>query len=404
MKSTRLTFTNRDGLTLSGRLELPTDQKPHHFALFAHCFTCSKNLGAVRSVSRALSGNGIAVLRFDFTGLGDSEGNFADTTFSGNVEDLVDAAQFLAQEYQAPSLLIGHSLGGAAVIRAAHLLDSVKAVVTVGAPADPAHVQHLLAPGLPELEARGVAEVNIGGRPFTIKKQFLDDLEQQESASVVKALRKPLLIAHSPQDITVGIENAAALYAAAHHPKSFLSLDGADHLLSRSADAEYLGDVIGAWTKRYLPFPEEETLKPRLQVAAYLGHEKFTTQIQARGHSLVADEPADVGGNDFGMNPYELVSSGLGACTTMTLRMYAERKGWDLQEVRVDLEHEKVAPAEVGAEGTRKVDRWTRVLHLTGNLDEEQRARLLEIADKCPVHRTLESQVHIDTTLSPDPA
>lgn len=398
MKSTRLTFSNRDGLELSASLEWPANQKPTHFALFAHCFTCNKNFGAVRSISRALGNSGIAVLRFDFAGLGSSQGDFAETTFSHNVEDLLDAAAFLEAEYQAPALLVGHSLGGAAVIKAAAAIESIQAVVTIGAPSDPAHVQHLIADEIPALQAKGVAEVNIGGRPFTLKKQFLEDLHTHQLTSVLKALRKPILIAHSPQDAIVGVENAAQLYNAAHHPKSFLSLDGADHMLSNRSDAEYVGEVVGAWVKRYIPFQEAVQLEPELQVVAQLAEENYTTQIQARSHTITSDEPTGLGGQDFGMTPYELVSSGLGSCTAITLRMYAQRKGWDLQGVTVHLEHDKIHPEDAQSV-SRKIDRFRRVIELTGNLDVEQRERLLEIADKCPVHRTLESEVIIETSL-----
>ena len=271
MQANNLYFENKEGILLSGRLDLPADQKPHNFALFAHCFTCNKNLNAVRNVSRALTTKGFGVLQFDFTGLGSSKGDFSETNFSGNVEDLMAAAQFLEKNYQSPSLLVGHSLGGAAAILAASLLESVQAVATIGSPSHPQHVQHLFQDNLEEIQQSGKARVNIGGRPFTIKKQFLDDLSERTLLNVVKDMRKSFLILHSPQDTTVGIENAADLYTAAHHPKSFISLHGADHLLSRETDSLYAGDVIATWAKRYLPYQEAPNLSSEHQVVARYG-------------------------------------------------------------------------------------------------------------------------------------
>ena len=401
MPSQKIQFQNAQGELLAARLELPVNQHPHSFALFAHCFTCSKNLLAVRHISRALNMSGIAVLRFDFTGLGESEGDFADTNFSSNIEDLLEAARFLEKEYQAPSLLIGHSLGGAAVICAAAQLESIKAVATIGAPFDPKHVSHLLKDGIEDIEEGGVAEINIGGRPFTVKKQFLEDIHEQSLTEKLGKLKKALLIMHSPQDLTVPVENAARIYQAARHPKSYISLDGADHLLSKKADSIYAGEIIASWVKRYLDFPVKETLEVEKEVAVRLGDDGFTTDIMVRKHGLTADEPESVGGNDFGPSPYELVTAGLGACTAMTLQMYARRKKWDLQEVTVHLEHYKDYAVDMAdVENPKsKIDHFDRVLVLEGDLDETQRARLLEIANKCPVHRTLHSDVKIVSRL-----
>lgn len=401
MASIKVQFPNAEGEMLAAKLELPANQHPHSYALFAHCFTCSKNLSAVRNISQALNLSGVAVLRFDFTGLGESEGDFADTNFSSNVEDLIAAATFLEENYMAPSLLIGHSLGGAAVLCAATELPGVKAVATIGAPYDPEHVSHLLGSSIEEIEKNGVAEVNIGGRPFQVKKQFLEDIRSNALDDKIKHLGKALLIMHSPQDRTVNIDNAAHLYQAAMHPKSFISLDGADHLLSNKYDAQYVGETIASWVKRYLGLPAQEKLRAEKEVTVRLGNEGFTTEIMVRQHSLQADEPVSVGGNDFGPTPYDLVTAGLGACTAMTLQMYARRKKWDLQEVKVHLEHYKDYASDMTDVENKasKIDHFDRVLVIEGDLTEEQRVRLLEIANKCPVHRTLHQEVEVKTRL-----
>jgi uncharacterized OsmC-like protein/alpha/beta superfamily hydrolase len=351
----------------------------------------------VKAISRSLNNYGIGVLRFDFTGLGESEGDFEDTDFSSNVADLICAADFLKKEYKAPSILIGHSLGGAAVIFAGKQLDEVKAVATIGAPSSPAHVQNIFSHGIEEIERNGKAEVSIGGRPFTVTKDFLDDIESKNMRKTLKSLRKPLLVIHSPQDDTVGIQNAEEIYIAAHHPKSFVSIDGADHLLTKKKDALYVGSLIAGWVERYLEIPARDELLTSHQVAVSIGNEGYTSEVVARKHLFLADEPESIGGNDFGPTPYELVSSGLGACTAITLRMYADRKAWDLQRVIVHVDHEKVATeSENGA--TIYVDHFIRSIEISGDLDEKQHTRLMQIANKCPVHRTLEASSVIQTT------
>lgn len=403
MNLQKVTFQNKKGQTLVGRLELPVDQHPHNYALFAHCFTCNKNLLAVRNIGKALTSNGFGVLRFDFTGLGESDGDFSDTNFSGNVADLVAASDFLAQQYQAPSLLIGHSLGGAAVIFAAAEISSVKAIATIGAPSNPTHVRHLLKSNLEEIKSNGKAVVNLSGRDFTIKKQFLDDLNTKSLPETVKKLRKPLLLLHSPQDDTVGIKNAEEIYVAAYHPKSFVSLDGADHLLSNKADSLYVGKVISGWAQRYLDI-EIEIAQPKTKhdvVASLDADDGFTTQMKVGSHYMAADEPIDVGGSDFGPSPYELVSAGLSACTAMTIQMYIRRKGWKLENVEVHTSYGKehaVDCENCESEGS-KIDTFQREIRLQGDLDEKQKARIMEIADKCPVHRTLHSETQIITKL-----
>lgn len=401
MRSQKIKFANTAGDQLAARLEWPVNQHPHSFAIFAHCFTCGKSLSAVRQISMSLNLSGVAVLRFDFTGLGESQGDFTETNFSSNVEDLIAAAHYLEQEYQTPTLLVGHSLGGAAVLCAAAQLPEVKAVAIIGAPFDPGHVQHLLEPAIEMIDETGLAKVNIGGRPFTVKKQFLDDIREQNLVEKLKNLDKALMIMHSPQDRVVAIENAARIYHTAMHPKSFVSLDGADHLLSNKLDAAYAGDMIGSWVKRYLDLPAKEDLRSDKAVAVRLGEEGYTTEIMVRQHSLQADEPESVGGNDFGPSPYELVAAGLGACTAMTLQMYAWRKKWPLEEVVVHLEHYKDyrTDQENLDDPKSKIDHFSRSIEIEGDLDESQRRRLLEIANKCPVHRTMEGEIEIVTDL-----
>jgi uncharacterized OsmC-like protein/alpha/beta superfamily hydrolase len=391
--------------TLHAKLEMPADGKVKRYAIFAHCFTCSSNLGIVRHISRNLTSNGIAVLRFDFTGLGQSDGDFSETNFSSNVEDIVAVYDFLNKNYQAPELLIGHSLGGTAILMAASKLKEVKAIVTIGSPAEPTHVRHLFNSKLPTIEESGEAEVNIGGRPFKIKKQFIDDLEENNLSEIVKKLKIPYLILHSPQDKIVEISNAAQLYNSAFHPKSFISLDGADHLLSNKTDALYTADVISTWMTRYFPEETEEEKQEKIstngeQVVAHLNLEdNFTTQIFTPNHHLTADEPSSAGGEDIGPSPYELLNAALGACTVMTVKLYAERKKWPLKEVFVYLtyakKHKDELPVETDAMG--KIDHVTKKIKLIGDLDNSQREKLIQIASKCPVHKTLQSEVFIDT-------
>ncbi len=402
MSLQKVTFQNKEGETLVGRLEMPVDQNPHNFAIFAHCFTCNKNLLAVKNISKSLTANGFAVLRFDFTGLGDSEGDFSDTNFSGNVSDLVSAAAFLKEEYMAPTLMIGHSLGGAAAIFAAAEISSIQAIATIGTPSSPRHVQHLFKDNLSEIEKKGKATVNLSGRDFTIKKQFLDDLESKSLAVVAKEMRKPLLLLHSPQDDTVGIKNAEEIYVAAHHPKSFVSLDGADHLLMDKKDSAYAGKIISGWAQRYVTTPSPTELQSKHQVVASLDYEDdFTTLMKVGNHTMVADEPIDFGGKDYGPSPYEFVSAGLSACTAMTIQMYAKRKGWKISNAEVHISYDK-SHAEDCANcetDSAKIDTFHREIKLTGDLDEKQKTRLLQIADKCPVHKTLHSETRVITKL-----
>ncbi len=398
-----VTFKGHSGHVLSARLDLPDG--PHlATALFAHCFTCSKDIPAARRIAARLAGMGIAVFRFDFTGLGHSGGEFGNTTFTSNVGDLLAAADWLAGRGMAPDLLIGHSLGGAAVLRAARGVPSARAVVTIGAPFDPAHVTKNFGGALETIRARGTAEVMLGGRPFRIDRAFVEDVEAERLRPAIAGLKRALLVLHAPRDATVGIENATAIFTAAKHPKSFVTLDGADHLVSRPEDADYAAEVIAAWAGRYidLAHPAPPIGAPEGVVRVSEADAGGFLQDIAAGphHHLLADEPLAYGGTNRGLSPYGLLSAALGACTSMTIRMYARRKSWPLDHVRVDVTHDKVHAQDAGSCEPLKIDTFRRAITLTGSLDAAQRQRLLEIADKCPVHRTLERTATIETVLT----
>ncbi|MDH3977433.1 MAG: alpha/beta fold hydrolase [Gammaproteobacteria bacterium] len=403
MAQQHVKFTSNEGQQLSGILDMP-DEAPRAFALFAHCFTCSKNLKAVGNISKSLNDAGIAILRFDFTGLGDSEGDFADTNFSSNVSDLLSAANYLKEKHQPPSMLIGHSLGGAAVLQAATDIPSVVAVATIGSPSAPAHVTAMLESNRDEIEITGQATVQLGGRPFLVKRQFLEDIERQALPESISKLRKALLVMHAPLDNVVGIDNASELFLHAKHPKSFISLDKADHLLSREEDSRYAGHVLAAWASRYLESNQpvgDELASDNADTIARTGANGFKTDIVSAGHKLTADEPANVGGTNAGPSPYGLLSAALASCTTMTLQMYAKRKKIDLISATVRVDHAKIHATDCEDCDTQagKVDEFQRRLTLEGELTNEQRQRLLEIADMCPVHRTLHGEVKIKTEL-----
>jgi putative redox protein len=394
----------RGGQRLSALLDLPVDGAPIAYALFAHCFTCSKDLKAAYHISRTLARERIGVLRFDFTGLGESGGDFADTSLRSNVEDLIAAAEFLASRYEGPRLLIGHSFGGAAVLQAAAAIPACRAVVTIAAPADPRHVAKTLGPATADIASEGEAEVTIAGRSFTLRRKFLDDLEALDPEAVIRNLDRALLVLHSPLDDVVGIENAARIFQAARHPKSFVSLDQADHLLSNLADSRYAGAVIAAWARRYLTAPSPADARPRAadnRITARTGSGGFLTEVMVNRHSLVADEPLAAGGTDQGPSPFDLLVAALGACTAMTLRMYADRKAWPLEAATVRLKHAKIHAADCETCETREgmLDRIEREIEIEGPLDPDQKQRLLQIADRCPVHRTLTSEVQIATRL-----
>ncbi|MFY9237440.1 MAG: bifunctional alpha/beta hydrolase/OsmC family protein [Roseovarius sp.] len=402
MATERLTFTGHDGSELSARLDMP-DGAHIATALFAHCFTCSKDIPAARRISARLAGAGIAVLRFDFTGLGHSGGEFANTTFSSNVEDITRAAAALKARGMAPALLIGHSLGGAAVLRAARRIDSVQAVATIGAPFDPGHVTHNFGGALDEIATHGSAEVQLGGRPIRIGQSFVEDVSAAVLADDIAHLGRALLVLHAPRDETVGIENASQIFGAAKHPKSFVTLDGADHLITQAKDAEYAAEVIATWAARYLtlthPAPPPGAPEGIVRVSE-ASPDGFLQDVNAgpRHHAL-ADEPLAYGGTDKGMSPYGFLAAGLGACTSMTIRMYARRKDWPLTHIRVEVSHDKVHAQDADCGRPGKADTFIRTVFLDGDLDEAQRARLLQIADKCPVHRTLEASAHIVTQM-----
>lgn len=396
-KPMKVTFEGAHGAELAARLDLPTGPV-RAYALFAHCFTCTKDLIAARKIAEALTIEGIGVLRFDFTGLGGSGGDFASTNFTSNLDDLERAADFLRDAFEAPKLLIGHSLGGAAVLAVADRIKEATAVATIGAPSDVTHVTHNFADHLDDIREKGEAEVCLGGRPFVIRKQFVDDLGGYDLAAQVAKMKKALLVMHAPLDQTVGIENAGKIFEAAKHPKSFVSLDQADHLLSDPADAAYAASVIAAWAKRYLPDANETT--PELSegvIVRETGLGKFQSMVLAGKHRLLADEPEKVGGFDSGPSPYDYLSTALGSCTVMTIRMYADHKGIPIDSIRAEVLHQKVHAddcAECGEQHAAKggkIDRFERIVRFTGDLDDATRQRLIEIADKCPVHRTLEA-------------
>ncbi len=396
MPSERFEFSNRAGERLAALLDRPMGQ-PRAYALFAHCFTCGKEIHAAKRIAEALTALGIAVLRFDFTGLGSSEGEFANTTFSSNVADVVAAAAALRARWRAPGILIGHSLGGTAVLAAAADVEEVRAVVTIAAPADPAHVLGLFKGSAADIGTAQTIDVTLAGRSFRISRSFLDDVKQQGLGERIAKLRKALLLFHSPTDEIVGIENASFIFTAAKHPKSFVSLAGADHLLSKRSDASYVANVIHAWAERYLDASEvaPEMPKDREVVVRETRMGRFQQEITAGRHRLLADEPVEAGGLDSGPNPYGLLLAGLGACTSMTLRLYAERKGLPLQRVAVRLEHSRIHAADCEDCETHEgmLDRIDRAITLTGDLTQAERQRLLEIADQCPVHRTQTSEI-----------
>jgi putative redox protein len=406
MRSERFNFPNATGEQLAATLDLPLG-KPTAYALFAHCFTCGKDNLAAKRIAERLTFHGIAVLRFDFTGLGASEGEFANTHFSSNVDDLVAAADHLRKTYDAPAILIGHSLGGAAVLAGSHKIPESRAVVTIAAPYDPGHVAGLFKEQVETIRAQGEVEVELAGRPFHIKREFLDDVAERKLDACLATLRKALLVFHSPTDDLVGIYNASHIFGAAKHPKSFVSLAGADHLLSQKSDAVYVANVIAAWAERYLDQPEimtEGQVLEGLVLVRETHAGKFQQGILTGPHRLLADEPVKLGGLDSGPGPYDYLLAGLGACTSMTIRLYADFKKIPLENVSVRLNHEKkihTKDCEDCENKVTKVDHIDRAITLEGPLDAEQRKRLMEIADKCPVHQTLESKIEISTVERP---
>ncbi|NNF23093.1 MAG: OsmC family protein [Saprospiraceae bacterium] len=392
MRYQEVEFPGHQGQTLTGILELPVTGKPVSYALFAHCFTCSKNFNNATNVSLQLASANIATLRFDFTGLGENLKNLGTNNFSTNVDDLLSAAKFLQDNFKAPEIIIGHSLGGTAAILASQNLPSVKAMITIAAPADMHSVSDLLSK-----DSNKSNSITVGDTPFIVNQGFLEDLKNHNTQTILEENRKAILIMHSPQDKIVSIDNASDLYSYAFHPKSFISMDKADHMLSRQEDSLYAGKVMASWLEKYLELEKRPTLETEKQAVVRTGTEKYYTEIRTGNHYIIADEPEHMHGQDLGPSPYDLLVSALGACTSMTLQMYAGRKEWDLQDVKVHVQHTK-EHVQDSQSPTGKIDRITRDIELFGELDEAQRKRLIEIANRCPVHRTLEGQVVIDTT------
>ncbi len=399
MNSTKIQFTNERGMDLAGRIELPETGSPRAWVIFAHCFTCTKNLSAVRRISRGLTEEGLGVLSFDFTGLGDSEGEFAESSFATQAADLLSAVEYLKDTYgTGPAIMVGHSLGGTATLYAAREVDGLAGVATIGAPSDPAHVTNLFDCELEEIEQTGEARVSIGGRPFSIRKEFVDDLKAHPPSQWLGSLRTRLLIFHSPVDQVVDISSARDIYTAVKHPKSFVSLDQADHLLSRPADARHVARVLAAWADSFLPEAAAPTdtadspLQPAdgYQIAARMGKTKYKVEMTNGRHHVLADEPADVHGGDLGGNPFDYLLWSLAACTVMTVRMYADRKEWPLDAVFAQLSYQKVKMEELGQGTDIEIE-----LTFTGDLDSEQEARLVEMAHRCPVHRTLIGPIRV---------
>jgi len=398
-------FQNSRGEMLAGTMHKPDAGSVRACVLFAHCFTCTSNIRAAVNIADALAVDGIGVLRFDFTGLGQSEGEFADTHFSSNVQDLVDAANFMAEAYKPPEILVGHSLGGTAVLAAAHQIESAVAVATIGSPADAEHVLHLLESDIETIESQGEARVRLAGRPFHIRKDFVDNVRSQSVRDGIGKLRKALLVMHSPVDELVSIDEAASIYQSALHPKSFVTLDDADHLLTRDRDSTYAGQVLAAWASRYLDDnhrqPPVAEFEGGAVVSAGRPEDMFLTSVNADGHRLLADEPESFGGGDHGPAPYDFLAAALGTCTVMTLNMYARHKNLSVEKVEVSVSHDRIHAKDCEDCETKDghIDRLSSEISVSGDLSETQRQRMLEIADRCPVHRTLESEIRIRSSL-----
>lgn len=399
----RVSFKARDGKSIAGRLDRPLGPI-RCFALYAHCFTCTKDILSATRICRFLAENGIATLRFDFRGLGDSEGDFSQTTFTDNVEDILSAYDFMQREYKIPEILIGHSLGGTTALVAASKLKEIKAVVTINSPCHPIHVKRHFVDVEDEILWSGAGDVMIQGRPFKLQREFFDDLEKQDMKEVFKNLDAALLVLHSPNDETVNVKNANYIFSMARHPKSFIALDGVDHLITKEPDARYVAQVIHAWASRYALLYNDKKM-PNIEGQVMVlesGEGKFREEIYMGVHKMIADEPPSVeGGQGSGPSPYDILLASLGACTAMTMRMYADYKKLPAYHARVNLTHRKIHGEDCAdcehKEG--RIDIIDREIVLEGDLSAAQRQSLLEIAEKCPIHRTLLGEVKIKSYL-----
>lgn len=396
MSTIRFDFPGAGAAILSGRLEVPAST-PRGWAIFAHCLTCGKESHAAVRISRALAAAGIGVLRFDFAGVGQSEAREGGLGIASSVADLSAAIAAMTDAGMAPALLVGHSFGAAAVLAAAADAPTVEAVVAIAAPLGADRILRAIGAGnaAPD-DTGGVQSVRISGRDFLLSATFADELDACPPLSSAAKLGRPLLLLHSPADAVAGFEDALAFYAAAAQPKSLVALDGADHLLTRQQDGDFAANIISAWAQRYLPILRADLVRPEQAlgvVAAETGHGLYQLAMQSGAHRFLADEPLEVGGLDTGLSPYDFVSAGLAACTTMTMRLYAQRKNFPLERARTAVEHSKQP-------GDPARDLFTRTIWLEGGLDAEQRAKLLAIANRCPVDLTLVRGSDVETMLA----
>ena len=397
--SLRFSFENASGLQLAAIVDLPI-LPIKYFALYAHCFSCGKDILVAARIARSLAAKGIAVMRFDFTGIGSSEGSFEESNFTNNCLDIVAATEYMRQHYQAPRLLIGHSLGGTAMLNAAEHIPEAAAIVSIAAPASPDHVLSHFESEVDKLEKQEKVDIELANKTLTISRDFVADLKQHSLLEKISQLRKALLIFHSPIDNIVSINEASKIFVAAKHPKSFISLDKADHLITEKKDIEYIAEAINAWALRYIDADIAEV--PKIDSGEVLvgeGNNNFLREVASDDHAWFSDEPIAVGGDNLGPDPYEQLLSSLGTCTSMTLRMYVNHKGWQVDDIQVELKHSRqhIQDCEQPDKKLCKIELIEKLITITGQLDEKQLKRLTEVADRCPVHKTLLGEIKIQS-------